>query len=170
MQPMDSPAMRIGAWRVDPALDEISKDGNTVKLERRAMQLLLCLAKHADQVVSVEQLLDEVWTGVVVTPDSVYHAVAALRRMLGDDSRDPTYIANVPRRGYRLVAPVAPWMVPNVPVEGSPSPTVEPARATLAVPSTGLRWRRFAIVLSIVLAIARGCRRQQALAVATDHV
>jgi transcriptional activator of cad operon len=89
MKATDSSAPRIGAWRVDPALDQISKDGNTVKLERRAMQLLLCLAEHAGQVVSVEQLLDEVWTGVVVTPDSVYHAVAALRRTLGDDSHDP---------------------------------------------------------------------------------
>ncbi len=157
MKAMDSSSLRIGAWRVDPALDQISKDGNTVKLERRAMQLLLCLADHAGQVVSVEQLLDEVWTGVVVTPDSVYHAVAALRRTLGDDSHDPTYIANVPRRGYRLVAPVVPWVdAPNVPVANSPSPTVEPARASPAVPNTGLPWRRFAIVLSIVLVIALG--------------
>jgi Transcriptional regulatory protein, C terminal len=89
MTATDSLAIRIGAWRVDPALDEISKDGNTVKLERRAMQLLVFLSKHADQVVSVEQLLDEVWAGVVVTPDSVYQAVSALRRMLGDDSHDP---------------------------------------------------------------------------------
>ncbi len=107
MKAMDSSSLRIGAWRVDPALDQISKDGSTVKLERRAMQLLLYLAEHAGQTVSVEQLLDQVWTGVVVTPDSVYHAVAALRRTLGDDSHDPIYIANVPRRGYRLIAPVA---------------------------------------------------------------
>jgi len=66
--------LRIGAWRVDPALDEISKDGNTVKLEHRAMRLLVSLAEHAGQVVSVGQLLDEVWAGVVVTQDSVYHA------------------------------------------------------------------------------------------------
>jgi DNA-binding winged helix-turn-helix (wHTH) protein len=72
------------------------------------MQLLLCLAAHAGQVVSVEQLLDEVWKDVVVTPDSVYHAVAALRRVLGDDSKDPSDIANVMRRGYRLIAPVVP--------------------------------------------------------------
>jgi transcriptional activator of cad operon len=109
MKAIDSSSLRIGAWRVDPALDQISKDDNTVKLERRAMQLLLCLAEHAGQVLSVEQLLDQVWAGVVVTPDSVYHAVAALRRILGDDPKEPTYIANVPRRGYRLVARVAPW-------------------------------------------------------------
>ena len=157
MKAMDSTSLRIGAWRVDPALDQISKDGNTVKLERRAMQLLLCLAEHAGQVVSVEQLLDEVWAGVVVTPDSVYHAVAALRRMLGDDTKEPTYIANVPRRGYRLIAPVAPWVeVPQMPVEDSPSPAAEPARATLAITKTGLPWRRFATVLSIALVLALG--------------
>lgn len=157
MTPSDSPAIRLGAWRVDPALDEISKDGTTVKLELRAMQLLLCLAKHADQVVSVEQLLDEVWAGVVVTPDSVYHAVAALRRLLGDDTKQPTYIANVPRRGYRLIAPVAPWVdAPRLPLENPLPPAVEPPRTILPVGKTGSPWRRFAIALSIALTLAAG--------------
>ncbi len=155
MKAMGSSSLRIGAWRVDPALDQISKDGTTVKLERRATQLLLCLAEHAGQVVSVEQLLDQVWAGVVVTPDSVYHAVAALRRILGDNSHDPTYIANVPRRGYRLVAQVSPWVeAPNVPVESSPSPVAGPAPVTLAV--SNKPWRRFALALCIMLAIALG--------------
>src|SRR5271168_3184987 len=105
----DNRVLRIGAWRVDPALDEISRDGETVKLEPRAMKVLLCLAEHVGQVVSVDQLLDAVWKDVVVTPDSVYQAVAGLRRALGDTSKEPAYIANVVRRGYRLVAPVAPW-------------------------------------------------------------
>jgi TolB-like protein/DNA-binding winged helix-turn-helix (wHTH) protein/Flp pilus assembly protein TadD len=153
MNATDSSALRIGAWRVDPALDEISKDGNTVKLERRTMQLLLCLAEHAGQVVSVEQLLDRVWAGVVVTPDSVYHAVAALRRMLGDDTREPTYIANVPRRGYRLLAPVAPWVeAPNVPGESSPSSTTQSTHAAVRVTKARPAWR--VIVLSIALVVA----------------
>ena len=105
----DNRVLRIGAWRVDPALDEISRDGATVKLEPRAMRVLWCLADHAGQVVSVDQLLDAVWKDVVVTPDSVYQAVAGLRRALGDTSKEPAYIANVLRRGYRLVASVAPW-------------------------------------------------------------
>lgn len=92
MKATDNCAIRIGAWRVDPTLNEMSRDGSTVKLERRLMQLLQCLAEHAGQVVSVEELLDRVWAGVVVTPDSVYHAVASLRRLLGDDTKEPTYI------------------------------------------------------------------------------
>jgi transcriptional activator of cad operon len=48
---------------------------------------------------------------VVVTPDSVYQAVASLRRLLGDDPKQPTYIATVPRLGYRMVASVTPWVI-----------------------------------------------------------
>jgi TolB-like protein/DNA-binding winged helix-turn-helix (wHTH) protein/Flp pilus assembly protein TadD len=97
---------RLGQWRVDPALDEISRDGQTVKLEPRTMRVLVCLAERPGEVVSVNQLLDVVWKDLVVTPYSVYQAVAALRRAFADDSKNPTYIANVARRGYRLVAPV----------------------------------------------------------------
>jgi len=73
------------------------------------MRLLLCLAEHAGEVVSIDDLLNQVWSGVIVTPDSVYQAVTSLRRVLGDDPKQPTYIATVPRLGYRMVATVSPW-------------------------------------------------------------
>jgi TolB-like protein/DNA-binding winged helix-turn-helix (wHTH) protein len=109
----------LGAWRVDPALDEISRDGKTVKLEPRTMRLLVCFAERPGEVVSVNQLLDMVWKDQVVTQHSVYQAVAALRRALGDDPKDPTYIANVVRRGYRLIAPVEVPTEPPNPVRTS---------------------------------------------------
>jgi len=107
---MSSPAkLRIGDWHVDPAVGQISRAGEVVRLEARTLRLLLDLAEHAGQVVSIDELLDRVWAGVIVTPDSVYQAVAALRRLLGDDPKQPRYIATVPRLGYRLVAQVGPW-------------------------------------------------------------
>src|SRR5580658_6977681 len=109
---MDQPSgtsLRIGAWRVSPASGQISREGETVRVEARTMRLLLCLAEHAGQVVSIDDLLAQVWTGVIVTPDSVYQAITSLRRQLGDDPKQPTYIATVPRLGYRMVATVSPW-------------------------------------------------------------
>jgi transcriptional activator of cad operon len=73
------------------------------------MRLLLCLAEHAGEVVSIDDLLNQAWSGVIVSSDSVYQAVASLRRMLGDDPKQPTYIETVPRLGYRMVATVSPW-------------------------------------------------------------
>ena len=148
----DNHLLRIGAWRVDPALDEISRDGTSVKLEPRTMRLLTCLARRAGQVVSVEQLLDEVWKDVVVTPNSVYHAVAELRRSLGDDPKEPSYIANVLRRGYRLLAPVAPWVDAPAELAADPPATTSTAPAPPAAgAATPAPSRRFGIAASVAL-------------------
>jgi TolB-like protein/DNA-binding winged helix-turn-helix (wHTH) protein len=110
---MDQPSgtsLRIGDWRVSPASGQISREGETVRVEARTMRLLLCLAEYAGQVVSINDLLEQVWSGVIVTPDSVYQSITSLRRLLGDDPKQPVYIATVPRLGYRMVAAVSPWV------------------------------------------------------------
>jgi len=109
MQLPTTALLRIGDWRVDPKSGEISRDGETARVEARTMRLLLCLAEHAGEVVSIDDLLTQIWPEVTVSQDSVYQAVTSLRRLLGDDSRQPTYIATVPRLGYRMVATVSPW-------------------------------------------------------------
>ena len=68
------------------------------------MRLLLCLAGRPGEVVSIDDLLTQAWSGVTVSQDSVYQAVATLRRQLGADTKKPAYIATVPRLGYRMVA------------------------------------------------------------------
>jgi transcriptional activator of cad operon len=120
---MDQPSgtsLRVGAWRVNPASGQISREGETVRVEARTMRLLLCLAEHAGQVVSIDDLLEQVWAGVIVTPDSVYQAITSLRRLLGDDPKQPSYIATVPRLGYRMMATVSPWVDPERVVQRGP--------------------------------------------------
>jgi TolB-like protein/DNA-binding winged helix-turn-helix (wHTH) protein len=122
---------RIGEWRVDPALDEISRDDRRIKLEPRMMRLLCRLAQRPGEVVSLVELLEHVWPGVVVSQSSVYQVVAHLRRELGDAEDEPKYIATVPRKGYRLVAVV------------TTDEDEAAAPAVLPVPDAGSRlWRR----------------------------
>jgi transcriptional activator of cad operon len=106
--------LQIGAWCVHPTSGQISRNGETARVEARTMRLLLCLAEHAGEVVSIDDLLNLVWSDVTVAPDSVYQAVTSLRRLLGDDPKQPTYIATVPRLGYRMVATVSPWVDQSV--------------------------------------------------------
>jgi transcriptional activator of cad operon len=145
---MDQPSgtsLRIGVWRVSPSSGQISREGETVRVEARTMRLLLCLAEHAGEVVSIDDLLEQVWAGVIVTPDSVYQAVTSLRRMLGDDPKQPTYIATVPRLGYRMVAAVSPWVDLAAPQNGAaPKPL---ARKDWTLPAAGA-----VIAVAIVLA------------------
>lgn len=102
-----SDAFEVGRWFVDPATDLIMLDGKVVKLEPRMMRLLQVLASRPGQVVGTEELLDAVWPGLVVTNQSLYQAVGALRAVLKADSETGVFVANVPRKGYRLVAPVS---------------------------------------------------------------
>jgi DNA-binding winged helix-turn-helix (wHTH) protein len=105
--------VQVGDWIVEPALDTISRNGESQKLEPRTMRLLICLVDSAGAVVSIERLLSEVWTGVIVGSASVYQAVSQLRKILGDTDPEPTYIATVPRKGYRLIAAVHPVEPPR---------------------------------------------------------
>jgi|HubBroStandDraft_1064217.scaffolds.fasta_scaffold03354_5 transcriptional activator of cad operon len=142
-------ALRVGAWRVDPLASQISNGHETVRMEARTMRLLICLAERPGEVVSIEELLDQVWAGVIVTPDSVYQGIAALRRHLADDPKDPSYIATVPRLGYRMIATVAPWI--DDPTSGtSPVPESSADR-----PRANRREKYVApILVAVILAIA----------------
>ena len=106
MDRLTSIALQVGDWRVDPQLGQMTRGAETVRLEARTLRLLVYLANRAGETVGIEELLDQVWSGVVVTQDSVYQAVTTLRRLLGDDAKQPKYIVTVPRLGYRLIAPV----------------------------------------------------------------
>src|SRR5579864_5641462 len=104
MDVQNTSILRIGEWRVEVASGKITRNDETIRLDVRAMRLLLCLAQRPGQVVNIDDLITEVWGGVAVSPDSVYQAVTSLRRQLGDDSRQPAYIETVPRLGYRMIA------------------------------------------------------------------
>lgn len=105
-------SFKVAEWLVDPPLDEISRAGEVLKLEPRMIRLLAQLAESPGKIVSTQQLLDSVRSGVVVGPASVYQAVSVLRKLLGDTDPTPTYIATIPRsadarwrsRQYRRVA------------------------------------------------------------------
>ncbi len=73
------------------------------------MQLLCYLAKNNHQVVSRNELLDNVWQGQVVSDDVLNVAISSLRKLLGDSPKEPRYIKTVPRLGYQLIAPLE-WL------------------------------------------------------------
>lgn len=123
----------LGPWQVKVSLDEVTgvgpgtEVGAVHKLEPRSMRLLVVLAQARGEVVLADDLLDAVWPGLVVTPSSLYDAVAQLRKVLG-----PQHIATVPRKGYRLSTPVVP-VVPAAPATAeSAAPTRLSSSATPA--------------------------------------
>ena len=102
----NSTKMRVGAWTVSPALNVLERGERSLKLEPRAMDVLVYLAQRAGDVVSVEELLGAVWKGVVVGDGSVYLAIKQLRQALVIPDDDTVYIETIPKRGYRLTVSV----------------------------------------------------------------
>jgi len=101
-------AFRLGVWLVEPTLDRISCDGKFIRLRPRAMDVLVHLAIAAGKLASKRDLIDAVWRTEFVSDHALTQVVAELRAALGDNARNPSFIENIPRRGYRLVADVTP--------------------------------------------------------------
>ena len=138
----------LDAW-VEPELDRLTRDGASLHLEPKLTEVLLLLSKHQGRVVSKEKILETVWPNQFVAESTLSRAIAELRRVLGDDAQKPRFIETIPRRGYRLIAPVerADAFAPAVPVAAVLSPTPAPLGASPAVadsakPAATLRDRR----------------------------
>ncbi len=79
----------------------IGPDRSTIKLRPQSLEVLVLLLRHANQMVSKQDILDAVWNGIAVTDDSVTQCIADIRRVLSQEHR--SQLQTVPRVGYRLV-------------------------------------------------------------------
>ena len=134
--------LRVGDWTVEPDLNQLSAQGSAVKVEPKAMAALLHLASRPGRVVGREELLSQVWPGVVVGDDSLTQVIIKLRKALGDDADQPTYIQTVTKRGYRLVAAVVRPTATATPLARRPHRTrwIAGAVALALLIATGLWW------------------------------
>jgi TolB-like protein/DNA-binding winged helix-turn-helix (wHTH) protein/Flp pilus assembly protein TadD len=99
---------RLGDWLVQPALCRLSKDGRTVQVRAKVMDLLAYLAGHPGEVIPKARLLDDVWGSQAVSESALTRTVTELRQALGDDAEQSRLLETIPKRGYRLIGPVAP--------------------------------------------------------------
>jgi DNA-binding winged helix-turn-helix (wHTH) protein len=82
------------------------KSGEALPVEPKAFRALLILLRNPQKLMTKEELLNAVWGDVAVGDNSLSRSIALLRRVLGDDTRNPRYIETVPTVGYRFLCPV----------------------------------------------------------------
>ena len=103
----------LGPWTVLPERN-LLRDGETrVTVEPRPMDVLVFLASRQGEVVSNEDLVEALWDGRAMSDEPITRSISVIRSCLGDDSRNPTYIERIARRGYRLMLPVTPLVAPE---------------------------------------------------------
>ncbi len=107
MNPVGKTAVRVGEWRVEPLRGALfDPDGKSHHLKPKVMDVLLCLAEHAGQPVTRDELIECVWGERGASDEVLTKAVSELRQVLGDTAGLPRYIETIPKRGYRLIASV----------------------------------------------------------------
>src|SRR5690606_20199032 len=88
---------------IQPKLNRIQYGGETIQVEPRVMDVLMVLVARAGEPVTREELFDAVWTDTIVTDDTLTRCIGELRKIFGDDARNPRVIETIPRVGYRLI-------------------------------------------------------------------
>lgn len=103
---------RLGTWLVQPSLNTISRNGASIHVEPKMMQVLVYLARQSGEAVSKDELLKAVWPDTFVTDDVLIRSISELRRILQDDAHEPRIIQTIPKRGYRLLPKLDPNTAP----------------------------------------------------------
>ncbi|HEY6455039.1 MAG TPA: winged helix-turn-helix domain-containing protein [Steroidobacteraceae bacterium] len=147
-------AYKVGDLQIDVTRRRVLRSNTELLAAGLSFDLFLVLVRAASEVVSIDELMRQVWPGLIVGPEAVTQRIKILRRALGDDADRPRYIAGVRGRGYRLVAPaVTAESESSSSVPGSTGPTARriPRQwyltallclAVLAVAIPGYYWHR----------------------------
>lgn len=137
---------RLAGWHVEPRVHRINKGETTHQLEPKIMQVLIGLAQEAGSPVTREHLLATVWAETVVTDDVLTRSVSTLRKVFGDNPRQPQVIETIPKVGYRLL--VSPEPLSPEPQQRPPAPK----RASVR----GWRWEGIGMLAAIVVMLGGG--------------
>ena len=103
---MSHRSFSVGDWLIEPDLDRISRKSESASLRPQVMELLVFLARQGGQVARTEDILDKLWAGKFVTDGTLYNCVSELRQALANGETGQEYVETIPKKGYRLVAPV----------------------------------------------------------------
>ena len=120
----DRASIRFGAFELDLQAGVLRKNGIRIRCQEQPLQVLAALAERPGELVTREELRRRVWPGdtFVDFDHALNTAIKKIRAALNDDADSPRYIETVPRRGYRLMAPVEQELA-------SPAAVAPPVRA-----------------------------------------
>ena len=143
---------------IDMRVRRVTREGVELRIGSRSFDLLVVLVRAAPRLVSTEELMECVWPGVVISPETITQRIKLLRQDLGDSAESPHYIAAVRGHGYRLLPPAAALMTLPVAAPGADSSRSAAAahEATINPLTQSKRGPRFWISALIVLTLLAG--------------
>ena len=93
----------FGEYRLNVAEETLWRNDEKININRRTFQVLKLLIERAGEIVSKQDFFEMVWTDAFVEDNVLTVTMTALRKALGDDPKQPRFIENLPRKGYRFI-------------------------------------------------------------------
>ena len=105
---LSSKILRFGPFEIDPEAQQLRRAGAVLRIQPQPFKVLLALVSRAGEVVTREQLRQELWGDetFVDFEHGLNYCVRHIREVLGDEAQTPHYVETIPRRGYRFIARV----------------------------------------------------------------
>jgi WD40 repeat protein/DNA-binding winged helix-turn-helix (wHTH) protein len=119
---------RLGDWLVEPRLNRLTRGDESIQIEHKMMDVLVCLAEKPGDLVPRQHIIDTVWAIEFISEGTLTRIVAELRRALGDDAREPRFIETIRGKGYRLLVPVEMEDQPSATIAQFPTRTIDEDR------------------------------------------
>jgi len=107
--------LHIGSCRIDLERALVLSSDPGMSLTPRAEALLILLCRHANDLVTREQIHDDVWAGRVVEDPAITNCVSQVRKAIGD--HDKSVLQTRSKRGYLLVVPDSAWIADKEPTD-----------------------------------------------------
>jgi DNA-binding winged helix-turn-helix (wHTH) protein len=104
----------FGPFHLFPTQRLLLEGETPLRLGSRALDILIALVERPGELVCKRELMARVWPDTVVEEGNLKVHVAALRRALADGQDGHRYLATIPGRGYRFVAPVVRAAEPEI--------------------------------------------------------
>ena len=95
--------VRFGRFRLDMDQRQLTRDGAVVPLGGRALDVLCALVAAKGDIVSKDELMAQVWPGLVVEENNIQVHISALRKALDEGTSGQSHLVTVTGRGYRFV-------------------------------------------------------------------
>ncbi len=105
-EPAAARRYRVADLIVDTGTREVRRGGKRLNLPGLSFDLLQALIDAAPNLLTHEELVERVWAGRIVSPETITQRIKLVRDALGDDAGSPTYIGAERGHGYRLLPPV----------------------------------------------------------------
>jgi TolB-like protein len=128
---MSGDLVRFGRFRLDLGRRKLWHDETPMRLANRALDILCALVAAKGNVVTKDDLMTQVWSGLVVDESNIHVHVSALRKALEQGESGQTYVVTVTGRGYRFVSPESPAPVHKTDTRQGPSLPDRPSIAVL---------------------------------------